>query len=81
MGGGDGGVARECVKHPMVESVKMVEIDDVVIDVSKKYLPDMAIGMDHPKVTLFVGDGLEYLEKNTETYDVIIADLSDPEGK
>jgi len=80
VGGGDGGVARECVKHPKVESVTMVEIDQMVIDASKKYLPDMAIGMSHPKLNLFVEDGLEFLKNNEAMYDVIIADLSDPQG-
>jgi len=80
IGGGDGGVARECVKHPLVESVLMVEIDDVLVEASKKFLPDMAIGMSHPKVTLHIGDGLAYLQNNMDKYDVIIADLSDPEG-
>lgn len=51
----------------------------VVIDASKKYLPEMAVGMSHPKVKLFVGDGLEYLQKEETKYDVVIADLSDPE--
>lgn len=41
----------------------------------------MAIGMQHPKVSLYIGDGLEYLQNNKDTYDVIIADLSDPDGK
>ena len=41
----------------------------------------MGIGMQHPKVSLYIGDGLEYLQNNKDTYDVIIADLSDPDGK
>lgn len=49
-----------------------------MIDASKKYLCDMAVGMSHPKVNLYVGDGLEYLQKNEAKFDVIIADLSDP---
>ena len=52
----------------------------MVVDVSKKYLPKMAIGMSDPKVTLLVEDGLEYLKNNNDSYDVIIADLSDPDG-
>ena len=80
VGGGDGGVARECAKHPLVENIHMVEIDQVVIDACRKFLPGMAVGMDHPKVSLFVQDGLEFLKNNSHKYDVIIADLSDPEG-
>ena len=53
----------------------------MVIDVSKKYLSHMALGMSHSKVTLLVEDGLEYLKNNDTMYDVIIADLSDPEGQ
>ncbi|XP_066915640.1 spermidine synthase-like [Clytia hemisphaerica] len=79
VGGGDGGVARDCAKHSKVERITMIEIDQMVVDASKEFLPEMAIGMSHPKVKLFVGDGLEYLENNEDTYDVIIADLSDPD--
>lgn len=53
----------------------------MLVEASKKFLPDMAIGMSHPKVTLHIGDGLAYLQNNIDKYDVIIADLSDPEGK
>lgn len=77
IGGGDGGVARECAKHPKVEAITMIEIDEVVVEASKRFLPDMAIGMSHPKVKVFIGDGLEYVETNSTMYDVIIADLSD----
>lgn len=80
VGGGDGGVARECAKHPKVEDITMVEIDHMVVESSKKYLPHLACGMSHPKVTVLVQDGLEYLRNNTDKYDVIIADLSDPDG-
>jgi len=80
IGGGDGGVARECSKHPLVERITQVEIDQLVIDASKKHLPNLAVGFDSPKVSLHVGDGLEYLKSNTATYDVIIADLNDPGG-
>jgi spermidine synthase len=43
---------REVVKHECVESVTLVEIDEVVVKVSKKYLPAMAAGFEHPKVNL-----------------------------
>jgi len=79
VGGGDGGVARECARHPLVQHIDMVEIDQVVIDVCKKYLPDMAVGMSHPKVNVRIEDAFEFLQhpENIESYDVIIADLSD----
>lgn len=57
IGGGDGGVLRELVKHPSVEQITLCEIDGDVIEVSKKYLPSLSIGFSNPKVTVFVGDG------------------------
>jgi spermidine synthase len=80
VGGGDGGVLREVVKHECVESVTLVEIDEAVPRVSKKYLPAMAAGFSHPKVTVHIGDGFAYLQENTASYDVIITDSSDPVG-
>ena len=71
---------REVCKHECVEEVTLVEIDEVVCKVSKKYLPSMAAGFQHPKVTVHIGDGFEYLKNNSDTYDVIITDSSDPVG-
>lgn len=50
IGGGDGGVLREVVKHESVELVELVEIDEAVPRVAKQYLRNMAVGFDHPKV-------------------------------
>lgn len=81
MGGGDGGVAREVAKHPQVERIMQVEIDAKVLEVSRKYLPLMSAGLDHPKVTLNVGDGFEFLKQHKGEFDVIITDSSDPVGE
>ncbi|CAN6674630.1 hypothetical protein TRVA0_059S00122 [Trichomonascus vanleenenianus] len=80
IGGGDGGVLREVVKHDCVESALLVEIDESVIRLSQKYLPNMAKGFDHPKVKYIITDGFEYLRTVENEYDVIITDSSDPEG-
>ncbi|KAJ3218201.1 putrescine aminopropyltransferase [Dinochytrium kinnereticum] len=80
IGGGDGGVLREVVKHDCVESVTLVEIDEAVPRVSKLFLPNMAVGFDHPKVKVHIGDGFAYLKENPGSYDVIITDSSDPVG-
>nr|XP_033778111.1 spermidine synthase [Geotrypetes seraphini] len=80
IGGGDGGVLREVVKHQSVESVVQCEIDEEVISVSKKFLPSMAVGYSSPKLTLHVGDGFEFMKQNQEAFDVIITDSSDPVG-
>lgn len=78
VGGGDGGVAREVIKHPFVEEVHQVEIDKRVVEVSKKYLPFMASSFDSPKLKLTIGDGFEYMKKRSGEFDVIITDSSDP---
>ena len=81
VGGGDGGVAREVVKHPSVEKVVMCEIDEMVVDVSKRLLPFMATGFESPKLELHFGDGMEFMKKHSDEFDVIITDSSDPVGE
>uniref|UniRef100_A0A2I3GLN7 Spermidine synthase n=1 Tax=Nomascus leucogenys TaxID=61853 RepID=A0A2I3GLN7_NOMLE len=80
IGGEDGGVLREVVKHRSVESVVQCEIDEDVIQVSKKFLPGMAIGYSSSKLTLHVGDGFEFMKQNRDAFDVIITDSSGPIG-
>ena len=53
----------------------------MVVDVSKKYLPQLAQGFNDPKLNLHIGDGFEFMRKNEEGFDVIITDSSDPVGK
>lgn len=57
-----------------------MEIDDKVIEVSKKYLPFMAVGFNSEKLTLHVGDGFEFMKNHKQEFDVIITDSSDPVG-
>lgn len=80
IGGGDGGVLREVVKHDSVEEAVLCDIDEAVPRVSKDYLPKMAEALDHPKVTVFIGDGFQFLKDKKDYFDVIITDSSDPEG-
>lgn len=83
VGGGDGGVAREVLKHECVEQVIMCEIDEQVCEVSKKYLPDLSDGaFDDPRLKLIIDDAAKYLrdEGPKEQFDVIICDSSDPVG-
>ncbi|KWU45427.1 saccharopine dehydrogenase [Rhodotorula sp. JG-1b] len=80
IGGGDGGVLREVLKHPSVKSATLCDIDEAVPRVSKKYLPHMAAGFNDPRVTLFIGDGFKFLNDKKNEFDVIITDSSDPVG-
>lgn len=80
IGGGDGGTVREVLKHSAVEKVTMVEIDGMVVEASKKYLPQTACELTNPKVTLLIEDGVKFIKESTELFDVIIVDSSEPIG-
>ncbi|KAF2397722.1 spermidine synthase [Trichodelitschia bisporula] len=80
IGGGDGGVLREVVKHSCVEQAILCDIDEAVIRLSKQHLPEMAAGFNHPNVKVHVGDGFAFLKEYKNEFDVIITDSSDPEG-
>lgn len=81
IGAGDGGTAREICRYPHLEKVDMVEIDEAVIRLSKKYLPETAMGFDNPKLNLMVGDGLAFvLNSPDNSYDLILVDSTDPVG-
>jgi spermidine synthase len=79
VGGGDGGAVREFVRHPEVESVDLVEIDDMVIEASRKFFPGCSSALDHPKVKIYREDGIKFIQNNKNTYDVIVVDSTDPE--
>ncbi|ORX66892.1 spermidine synthase [Linderina pennispora] len=80
IGGGDGGVLREVVKHPQVKEAVLCDIDESVIRVSKQFLPSLAVGFESPKVSVHIGDGFEFLQNKRDYFDVIITDSSDPVG-
>ncbi|MGI6093783.1 MAG: polyamine aminopropyltransferase [Veillonellaceae bacterium] len=82
IGGGDGGTIREVVKHQTVEIAEMVEIDGMVVDVCKKFLPEISTALinNHPKLRLKIGDGIQHMKEAENKYDVIIVDCSDPIG-
>ncbi|MEO1022725.1 MAG: polyamine aminopropyltransferase [Bacteroidota bacterium] len=79
IGGGDGGTAREVLRHPSVESVELVEIDEAVVRASKQYLKEVG-DWSHPNLKVFIEDGIEFIQNTKSTYDVIIIDGSDPVG-
>jgi len=80
IGGGDGGVVREVLKHSTVEQVVLCDIDEAVVRVSKQYLPHMSSLLSDSRVIVHIGCGFKFLEANTATYDAIITDSSDPVG-
>lgn len=79
IGGGDGGTAREVLRHPSVEQVDMVEIDETVVRASKQFLPEVG-DWDNPKLNVLLEDGIKFVNGIEEPYHVIIIDGSDPVG-
>ena len=80
IGGGDGGVLREIARHAGVRLIDICEIDRMVIDACRKYLPSLACGYDDPRVNIHVADGNEFVRDRQGYYDVIIVDSTDPVG-
>uniref|UniRef100_A0A183C527 PABS domain-containing protein n=1 Tax=Globodera pallida TaxID=36090 RepID=A0A183C527_GLOPA len=79
VGGGDGGILREVLKHRSVERV-VIEIDEMVVKVAKQFLHGLSAAFDSPKLQLHIGDGFEFLKGQKDQFDVIITDSSDPIG-
>jgi len=80
IGGGDGGTVRELVRYITIEKIDMVEIDKMVVDVCRKYIPQTACRLDDPRVSLHYEDGLKYVRSKYNEYDLIIVDSTDPFG-
>ena len=81
IGGGDGGTVREVLRHPDVRQCVMIEIDEMVVNASKQYLPGIGTAWDDPRLDLRFIDGIEYVKTSTDdAYDVILLDGTDPVG-
>jgi len=80
IGGGDGGVLKEIVKHP-VEEIMLCDIDKMAISVSKKYLPSVSDGaFGDKRLKIFNEDAIKFVKRYKNYFDVIIDDLTDPTG-
>ena len=80
IGAGDGGVVRELVRYADLEQIDMVEIDPLVVEVCKKYLPQTACRLDDPRLHIYYEDGLRFVRSKEDEYDLIIVDSTDPFG-
>lgn len=80
IGGGDGGAVREVLKHKSVEKVYFIEIDEEVINVSKKFFPKVACGVDDPRVEIKCMDGAEFVKGRNADIDAVIVDSTDIVG-
>ena len=80
IGAGDGGVVRELTRYQEIEQIDLVEIDELVVEVCKKYLPQTACRFDDPRVHIHYEDGLKFVRTCEDEYDLIIVDSTDPFG-
>ena len=80
IGGGDGGTAREVLKHKNIRHCTMVEIDPLVISACKKHLKTISHSLDHPKLELKIEDGAKFIARQKSAFDIILVDSSDPVG-
>jgi len=80
IGAGDGGTVRELARYDTIEHIDMVEIDERVVEVSKEFLQQTACSLDDPRVNIVYDDGLRFVRRKENCYDLIIVDSTDPFG-
>lgn len=80
IGAGDGGAIRELTRYDIVENIDLVEIDELVVEVCKRYLPITSCRMDDPRVHIYYEDGVKFVRSCVNKYDLIIVDSTDPFG-
>ncbi|MBU2532946.1 MAG: polyamine aminopropyltransferase [Alphaproteobacteria bacterium] len=81
IGGGDGGILREVLKHPSLRQATLVEIDQAVIDTSVKYFPKVgAKAFKDPRANIVIADGLKFVAECEQRFDAVIVDSSEPVG-
>ena len=78
VGGGDGGTVRELARYPSIEKIDMVEIDRRVVEICREFLPFTSSKLDDPRVSLYFEDGVDFISRKENEYDLIIVDSTDP---
>ena len=78
IGGGDGAIMREVLKHECVKKCTLIDIDERVIESSKKYLPFAGCSFDDARADVKCMDAMKYIRETDERYDVVIIDSTDP---
>ncbi len=80
IGAGDGGVVRELAKYPEIERIDLSEIDEQVVWACREYLPRVSCSMDDERLHIYYEDGLKFVRRKENEYDLIIVDSTDPFG-
>ena len=81
IGGGDGGLAEEVLKHKAIRRVVQVELDACVVDVSRRFLGEINSGVfEDERFQLHIGDGAAFIQGIDERFDLVLIDSTDPVG-
>ena len=80
VGAGDGGVIRELTRYQHIKHIDLVEIDAMVVEVAREFLPQTSCSLDDPRVHIHFADGLKHVRRCEDLYDIIIVDSTDPFG-
>ena len=80
IGGGDGGTVREVLRHRTVELCVLVEIDALVVETSKTYIPKTASALSSRRAFVRIEDGVKFVRETSERFDVVIVDSTEPFG-
>lgn len=81
VGGGDGGMLREILKHPGIEQAVLVEIDGAVVEFCREHMPTVSAGaFDDPRTEIVIADGIRFMAETDRTFDLIVIDSTDPIG-
>jgi spermidine synthase len=80
IGGGDGGTVREILRHPGVEYVRLVEIDPKVVEACRAHIPSTAAALDDARVEVAIEDGVAYVARTHDRFDLVLVDSTDPVG-
>ena len=78
IGGGDGAIMREVLKHECVRKCTLIDIDERVIESSKKYLPFAGCSFSDARADVKCMDAMKFIRETDERYDVVIIDSTDP---
>ena len=80
IGVGDGGVVRELTRYDQIERIDLVEMDEMVAEACRQYLPENACRLDDDRVHIYYENALKFIRRCENKYDLIIVDSNDPFG-
>ena len=81
IGGGDGSVLLEVLRHPNIKHIVVIEIDSSVVSTVKQWMPKICkTAFEDPRAEVIIEDAAAYVKRAERQFDVIICDTTDPFG-